>query len=66
MDDALCLSDSYKRVLDHFPAGGILGVTATPDRGDRKNLGEFFDSKAYEYSRPGLSVKGISVEFRHR
>lgn len=45
-----CLSDSYKRVLDHFPAANILGVTATPDRGDMKNLGEFFDSKAYEYS----------------
>lgn len=45
-----CLSDSYKRVLDHFPNANILGVTATPDRGDMKNLGEFFDSKAYEYS----------------
>ena len=45
-----CLSDSYKRVLDHFPKANVLGVTATPDRGDMKNLGEFFDSKAYEYS----------------
>lgn len=45
-----CLSDSYRRVLDHFPDANILGVTATPDRGDMKNLGEFFDSKAYEYS----------------
>ena len=45
-----CLSDSYKRVLDHFPNANILGVTATPDRGDMKNLGEFVDSKAYEYS----------------
>ena len=33
-----CLSDSYRRVLDHFPAANILGVTATPDRGDMKNL----------------------------
>lgn len=45
-----CLSDSYIRVLDHSPDANILGVTATPDRGDMKNLGEFFDSKAYEYS----------------
>ena len=45
-----CLSESYRRVLDHFPNANILGVTATPDRGDMKNLGEFFDSKAYEYS----------------
>lgn len=42
-----CLSDSYRRILDHFPTANILGVTATPDRGDMKNLGEFFDSKAY-------------------
>lgn len=44
-----CLSDSYQRVLEHFPAANILGVTATPDRGDQRNLGKFFDSKAYEY-----------------
>lgn len=29
-----CLSDSYQRVLAHFPKANILGVTATPDRGD--------------------------------
>lgn len=45
-----CLSDSYLKVLNHFPQANILGVTATPDRGDQKNLGNFFDSKAYEYS----------------
>lgn len=45
-----CLSDTYKRVLDHFPNANVLGVTATPDRGDMKNLGEYFDSLAYEYS----------------
>lgn len=36
-----CLSDSYQRVLNYFEAN-ILGVTATPDRGDMRNLGEFF------------------------
>ena len=45
-----CLSDSYQRVLEHFPKANILGVTATPDRGDQRNLGKYFDSKAYEYS----------------
>lgn len=45
-----CLSDSYQRVLEHFPNANVLGVTATPDRGDRKNLGQYFDSMAYEYS----------------
>lgn len=43
------LSDSYQRVLDHFPEANVLGVTATPDRGDMRNLGQYFDSLAYEY-----------------
>lgn len=46
------LSDSYRAVLDYFSDAKVLGVTATPDRGDRKNLGELFDSLAYEYSLP--------------
>lgn len=44
-----CLSQSYLKVLNHFKSANVLGVTATPDRGDHKNLGTFFDSKAYEY-----------------
>ena len=46
------LSDSYRKVLDHFPDANVLGVTATPDRADRRNLGAVFDSMAYEYSMP--------------
>ena len=44
------LSESYQRVLSHFPKANVLGVTATPDRGDKQTLGTFFDSEAYEYS----------------
>ena len=44
------LTDGYQRVMSHFPDAKVLGVTATPDRSDRKNLGEFFESLAYEYS----------------
>lgn len=47
-----CLSDSYQRVLQHFPEAEVLGVTATPDRGDMRNLGQYFDSLAYEYTLP--------------
>lgn len=53
-----CLSDSYKRVLDHFPDAQVLGVTATPDSGDMKNLGEYFESKAYEYSMTSAIREG--------
>jgi len=44
------MSDTYQRILTHFDGSNILGVTATPDRADQKNLGKFFDSKAYEYT----------------
>lgn len=43
------LSDGYLRILSHFEGARVLGVTATPDRGDLRNLGEVFDSLAYEY-----------------
>lgn len=43
------LSPSYLSVLNHFPDANVLGVTATADRGDKRNLGEYFDSMAYEY-----------------
>ena len=45
------ITDGYQRVLEHFPEANVLGVTATPDRGDMRNLGEVFDSLAYEYKR---------------
>ncbi len=46
------ISDSYQRILKHFSDAKVLGVTATPDRGDMKNLGSVFQSLAYEYSLP--------------
>lgn len=43
------LSPSYRNIIEYFDNAKVLGVTATPDRGDMKNLGEVFDSLAYEY-----------------
>lgn len=45
-----CMSDTYQRILKYFESANVLGVTATPDRADQRNLGQFFDSKAYEYT----------------
>lgn len=44
------MSDSYQNVLNYFSDAKVLGVTATPDRGDKKNLGEYFDNLSYEYT----------------
>ena len=52
------LADSYQRVLEHFPAAKVLGVTATPDRGDMRNLGQYFEHLAYEYSLPRAIKEG--------
>ena len=52
------LADSYQRVLEHFSGAKVLGVTATPDRGDMKNLGQYFESLAYEYTLPRAIKEG--------
>lgn len=43
------ITDGYRLILDYFSGAKVLGVTATPDRGDMRNLGEVFDSLAFEY-----------------
>lgn len=55
------VSASYRQVLDFFEGARVLGVTATADRGDRKSLGEVFDSLAYEYSLPNAIRDGYLV-----
>lgn len=40
---------TYKKILDYFRGYWLLGITATPDRGDKKNLGVAFKSLAYDY-----------------
>lgn len=57
-------SDSYRKILDYFTGANVLGVTATPDRADRKNLGTVFDSLAYEYSLPSAIRDGYLCPIR--
>lgn len=53
-----CISDGYQKVLQHFPGAKVLGVTATPDRGDMRNLGQYFESLAFEYTLPKAIKEG--------
>jgi superfamily II DNA or RNA helicase len=46
------VSASYRAVIDHFADAKVLGVTATADRGDKRNLGEVFETMAFEYTLP--------------
>lgn len=59
-----CVSDSYQRVLQHFNDSYVLGVTATPDRADLKNLGSYFDSLAFEYTMPQAIKSGYLVPIK--
>jgi len=52
------VSPGYQTVLQHFNQADVLGVTATPDRGDMRNLGEYFESLAYEYTLPKAIKEG--------
>jgi len=40
-------ADSYKAIADRFLAAKMLGLTATPWRGDDKAMGQLFDSVSY-------------------
>ena len=52
------ISDSYQAVLGQFPGAKVLGVTATPDRGDKRSLARYYDGIAYEYSLKKAVAEG--------
>lgn len=41
---------SYRRILNYFDSAWKLGITATPRRGDKKNIGSSFGHLAFRYS----------------
>ena len=59
-----CVSPSYQTVLQYFGGSKVLGVTATPDRADMKNLGSYFESLAYEYTMPEAIRSGYLVPIK--
>lgn len=58
------LNESYKKIFNYFKKPLVLGVTATPERGDRKKLGSFFDSIAFEYSIKDAVEEGYLVPIK--
>lgn len=53
------ISPSWQEVLRYFDGhADILGVTATPDRGDKRNLGEYFQNVAAEVNLFDLIDQG--------
>ncbi len=58
------LATTYMRVVEHFKDAKILGVTATADRGDKRNLGAVFEKLAYELSLPQAIRDGWLVPIK--
>ncbi len=58
---------SYKSIFDYFaPPFFMLGLTATPDRTDRKDILELFDyNKIFEYSLNQAIENGFLVPFNY-
>lgn len=42
------LANEWQSVLGYFEGARVLGVTATPDRSDRKEMGRYFQNVAFE------------------
>jgi superfamily II DNA or RNA helicase len=59
------LADSYLGTLRHFDEHAfVLGVTATPDRGDKRNLGRYYQNIAYEVTLLDLIRQNWLVPIR--
>ncbi len=55
------VSPSYMNIINYFEKYALLGVTATPDRADEKELGQVFNHIAYEYPLHRAIREGYSV-----
>jgi superfamily II DNA or RNA helicase len=59
-------AETYDGITAHFPSAQVLGVTATPHRGDKVGLSEAFDHCAFSYSLPDAVLDGWLVPIRQR
>jgi superfamily II DNA or RNA helicase len=58
-----CRSSTAEKLLEWYPKAPILGVTATPWRGDGKGLGEFFDASTVIATPAELMAQGHLVRY---
>lgn len=58
----LSLAPSWQEVLAYFDAD-VLGITATADLGEKKNLGSYYQNLAFEINRNDLVRQGYLAPF---
>ena len=60
------VNDQYRRIVDYFKPQFLLGLTATPDRMDGRNIYEICDYNVpYEISLKDAINKGLLVPFHY-
>ena len=63
-------AESYRNVIRHFGCGNprvrtpLIGVTATPDRDDGKELGKIFQTEAFRVTLEELILEGYLVRVK--
>lgn len=60
------LKSQYHAVREHFSQAKLLGVTATPDRLDKRGMGGLFESVAYTYEIRDAIDAGYLVPVRQQ
>lgn len=45
-----CASNTYLKVINYFDTSKLLGVTATPNRSDVRNISDIFETVAFSYN----------------
>jgi superfamily II DNA or RNA helicase len=58
------VSDEWQTVLRHFNGARVLGMTATPDRQDRRHLGSYYQNVAFEIGLLELITTGYLCPLR--
>lgn len=57
---------TYNLIFDHFPSARMVGMTATPVRGDGVSLRSVFENVAYELQLMPATEQAWLVPFRHK
>lgn len=66
VDEAhLSITDTYSKILDHYAGKVVIGLTATPARGDGKGLGAFYDDLIAPVSIKQLTDEGYLCPVRY-
>ena len=59
-------SKTYRTILDHFPDAKVVGLTATPDRGDGVAMARVFESVAHVYEIRDAIRDGFLCRIKQR